>query len=1243
MIPYMRALLFCLALFFTAAPSGVYAQKAKMSWLKSTYSSSIYTGVRMQKTAVDKQGNVYHAGSLQTGYDTVFFDKDNYYITESMDAYVVKYTANGSVAWSQIFANIETTGMYHQDLANSVAVDEQGNCYITGHHSSPIKIGKDSLEGNTGFLVKLDSSGTIKWARNIGGTLTNICKTDKSGNVIVAGGYDNFSYAIHKVDTTTMYTYGERDIYVAKFSATGKLIWHVTVGGQSDDYFSGITIDDNENIYMSCYLSHNPFINKVAFTGASGSIAMIKINRNGKVVNKKYFSSFNGAANLQYSSYENCLYILFGWYGYNLTLSSTKTISAKGMDLALAKFDTAFNYKEAIHFTDDKSMSGSLILDKDYNPIVFGLGNEAVILANGDTIANRSKQDRRIFISKFAKDLSFMWAEEIENDYYANTFDVASHPQSTHFVISGNYYGGMKYYQDSLYTDAGHVFTAAMITKDNKGFILGSKYLCQGALGNYYVKADKGSKYEWTIKGGKIITSKTDTNDILLRWHTGDAPYLALKQTYANNTVMYDTIRPQVIGIDVSKIIGDTIICPGSTKKYAAKFLNDNTYTWDLSAGNFTTISQDSIRITWKDTGVHFVKLAIRSNITGCEDTVQLKVYVGNPKAKINGSASVCIGKNAVLTTNQLAHEKVLWKASNGNISGSNTNDTLQISWATSGKKSITLIKSSSAGCADSAVFEVNVEADPAVSISGEQLICKGKTARYIAHTGAQNLQWSISGGKLLSGQGNDTVFIAWDDTLPAEVKVVTTTAGNCTDSAIVPVKVMDVPQLDFHVANVCFGDSVHIYNSSKIPSAHTYTWRMGDGAVSHTMQPTHLYSQPGKYKITLRVDGSCADSLVKEVTVFPPAAKPTITLRGDTLLASTATTYQWYKDKTLIKGATAKAFVPGASGQYEVEITDANGCKNVSAAFKFTALDTLQGFVTQSNTMALKNTRIYLLKIDYKDTVLQTADSTFTDSLGFYRFLLRDSIVYLTAAPDMAIYPREMPTYFDSAVVFTFAKPIPVHRGRNVASWQTRSGINSGGTGFISGKIVTCTACKKADEGEPVTGIKVFLADEENNPLAFTFTNWEGNFSFANLPVGKYKVWVDKFPVDNSKAPEVAITAEQQQQINLRFTLYPTLLVMEENIGFKETDKSAYSINVFPNPFSSQTDVVLLLQQSQQVSIVLTDLSGKRLMVLDKASLPAGSHNISIQKEKHKLVAGIYLLQVQTQSGIKTQKLVVQ
>lgn len=62
-------------------------------------------------------------------------------------------------------------------------------------------------------------------------------------------------------------------------------------------------------------------------------------------------------------------------------------------------------------------------------------------------------------------------------------------------------------------------------------------------------------------------------------------------------------------------------------------------------------------------------------------------------------------------------------------------------------------------------------------------------------------------------------------------------------------------------------GQSVQFSNLSY--KGKTWSWTYGDGAVSGIKNPSHIYKEPGTYRVTLKVDGNKSWTATKEITVF--------------------------------------------------------------------------------------------------------------------------------------------------------------------------------------------------------------------------------------------------------------------------------------------------------------------------------------------------------------------------------------
>ena len=91
-------------------------------------------------------------------------------------------------------------------------------------------------------------------------------------------------------------------------------------------------------------------------------------------------------------------------------------------------------------------------------------------------------------------------------------------------------------------------------------------------------------------------------------------------------------------------------------------------------------------------------------------------------------------------------------------------------------------------------------------------------------------------------------------------------------------------------------------------------------------------------YKLIVTDSVGCTNSVLKTISVYPAPAVPTISVAGDTLISTGATTYKWLLGSVQISGATKQRYIPVQSGNYSVRTTNQNGCDTISKPLAFTS-----------------------------------------------------------------------------------------------------------------------------------------------------------------------------------------------------------------------------------------------------------------------------------------------------------------
>jgi len=174
-----------------------------LSWAKTIGGADYDYGYSIQQTS--------DGGYVIAGY-TGNYDAGDY------DVFVVKLDSSGNLSWAK------TIGGADYDYGYSIQQTSDGGYVVTGETKSYAAGGSDV------FVVKLDSSGNLSWAKTIGGASDDygysIQQTSDGGYVITG--------------STDSYGAGDFDVFVVKLDSSGNLSWAKTIGGASYGYGNSI-------------------------------------------------------------------------------------------------------------------------------------------------------------------------------------------------------------------------------------------------------------------------------------------------------------------------------------------------------------------------------------------------------------------------------------------------------------------------------------------------------------------------------------------------------------------------------------------------------------------------------------------------------------------------------------------------------------------------------------------------------------------------------------------------------------------------------------------------------------------------------------------------------------------------------------------------------------------------------------------------------------------------------------------
>ncbi|MGH7967019.1 MAG: SBBP repeat-containing protein, partial [Candidatus Binatia bacterium] len=219
-----------------------YDPSGALVWVTQAGGPGIDRGVSI---AVDSSGNSYVRGVFR---QTATFGAITLTsIDGSFDIFVAKYDPNGALVW------VRQVGGPDIDAGRGIAVDSSGNSYVVGSFLGTTSFGGIMLtSAGPGdiFVAKYNSSGTLVWVRQAGGTgLDNGVgiAVDSSGNSYVTGFFEGTA----SFGATMLTSAGLEDIVVAKYDPNGTLVWARRAGGTLSDESRGIAVDSSGNSYVT--------------------------------------------------------------------------------------------------------------------------------------------------------------------------------------------------------------------------------------------------------------------------------------------------------------------------------------------------------------------------------------------------------------------------------------------------------------------------------------------------------------------------------------------------------------------------------------------------------------------------------------------------------------------------------------------------------------------------------------------------------------------------------------------------------------------------------------------------------------------------------------------------------------------------------------------------------------------------------------------------------------------------------
>lgn len=404
---------------------------------------------------------------------------------------------------------------------NAIAVDSNGNSYITGWISGTLDFAGNGIGGSNSsgdvvtanqdaYLAQYNSSGVLQWVKHFTSTGTDFTTgvtVDSNNNVIVTGSFAaTMDFAGDGIGGSgDLVSLGSNDIFTAKYTAAGAFVWAIRAGGTGNDsgWQGAVTADSSRNVYLNV-----PFTGTADFAGdgigGSGDLVSLGGTADNAVVKYNSAGVFQWAKRIGGTDVEWPQEITVDSSNNVLVIGSSRSattdfgndgiggtgdVTGRGnYDVYMAKYDSAGSLTWA------KSL-GSTLYDWG-SDISVGANNSIMVTAQmsgtfdsaGDGTGGANAADDLVsaggydvMVGKYTSSGSLVWSKRFGTAGEEKTVD-GDTDSSGNYYIFGSFEGTVDFAGDGVGGD-GDVISA-------------------GAKDAFAAKYSTSGSFEWIKRGG---------------------------------------------------------------------------------------------------------------------------------------------------------------------------------------------------------------------------------------------------------------------------------------------------------------------------------------------------------------------------------------------------------------------------------------------------------------------------------------------------------------------------------------------------------------------------------------------------------------------------------------------------------------------------------------------------------------------------------------------------------------------
>jgi uncharacterized protein (TIGR02145 family) len=203
----------------------------------------------------DTLGNIYITGFIDGSVDFDPGAGTDLKSSTGRDCFLAKYDISGNYIWSFLIGSTDS------DEGSALDVNPDNEILLAGTFFQTVDFdpggGTINLTSNGDadvFFAKYDTTGTLIWAKNIGGIgLDEISDIEQNsdGYIFITGTFTDQADFDPGTGEFLLSGTGPKNIFIAKYDSDGNFVWAKSFSGDQENYGLDLATDRMNNVYVT--------------------------------------------------------------------------------------------------------------------------------------------------------------------------------------------------------------------------------------------------------------------------------------------------------------------------------------------------------------------------------------------------------------------------------------------------------------------------------------------------------------------------------------------------------------------------------------------------------------------------------------------------------------------------------------------------------------------------------------------------------------------------------------------------------------------------------------------------------------------------------------------------------------------------------------------------------------------------------------------------------------------------------